>query len=229
MKSPNNLADFVEWDVKNWGAALEFWRTHSSKELSGCSALELGCGRGGLSLWLAANGAQVVCSDLNGPREEAKIKHKQHGVSNLVSYQAIDATNIPYEEEFDVIVFKSALGGIGRLKQRELQARAMAEIHKSLKKGGELYFAENLVASPLHKFLRKSFVQWGKSWRYVSLEEMQEFLQPFGEVEYTTIGFAGTFGRTEAQRNFLGTVDRLLLDRIVPSRWRYIMAGVARK
>ena len=42
-----------------------------------------------------------------------------------------------------------------------------------------VFFAENLVASPLHTLFRRRFVKWGTEWRYVSLEEMHEFLLPF--------------------------------------------------
>ena len=35
-------------------------------------------------------------------------------ISSLIIYQDIDATNIPYENYFDIIVFKSIIGGIGR-------------------------------------------------------------------------------------------------------------------
>jgi hypothetical protein len=58
---------------------------------------------------------------------------------------------------------------------------------------------------------------------------MKEFLSPFSHLEYHTFGFAGAFGRSEPQRNFLGTVDQTLLDRIIPEAWRYIIAGVAVK
>jgi SAM-dependent methyltransferase len=231
MDSKNTLADFVEWDVRNWAVALDFWKTHSSQGLSGRSVLEVGCGYGGLTLWLVSQGAKVVCSDVNGPLERAVNKHRAKGISHLVQYQAIDATNIPYTEQFDVVLFKSILGGIGQPHpgSKELQAKAILEMHKALKKGGELFFAENLTASPLHKFLRRRFIKWGNTWRYPTLEEMQEFLSPFSEINYTTIGFAGTFGRTERQRNILGRADRMLIDRVVPVKWKYIIAGVARK
>jgi SAM-dependent methyltransferase len=129
-------------------------------------------------------------------------------------------------EKFDVIVFKSMLGAINT---RELQAKAINEMHKALKKGGELFFAENLTASSLHGFLRRKFVKWGNEWRYVTLEEMTAFLSPFSDLNTQAVGFAGTFGRTEKQRNLLGVSDRLLFDRVIPKHWKYILLGVARK
>lgn len=229
MNSQYSLADFIEWDVRNWGVALNYWKTHSSQSLSGCSALEVGCDYGGLSLWLASEGARVTCSDVRGPKPEAITKHQASGLSHLFEYKSVDAMNIPYAEEFDVVLFKSILGNIGDPCTKETQSQAIGEMHKALKKGGELFFAENLSASPLHKFLRRKYVKWGTTWRYPSIAEMLEFLKPFSEVSYTTIGFAGTFGRSEKQREMLGGADRMLIDRVVPERWRYIIAGVARK
>jgi hypothetical protein len=102
-------------------------------------------------------------------------------------------------------------------------------MHAALRPGGVLLFAENLVASPIHRHLRRRFVAWGDRWRYVTIEEMNAFLGPFSTVRERTFGFAGAFGRTERQRSSLATVDATGLDRIVPAQWRYIIAGVATK
>jgi SAM-dependent methyltransferase len=222
----NELQKFVEWDVRNWSAALDFWLANSTQNLSESRVLELGTDYGGLSLWFASQGARVISSDLNGVRREAVERHAQSECAPLIEHLAVDATQIPFENEFDVVVFKSVLGGI---TPKERQARALREIHKALKPGGELFFAENLVASPVHMFFRRRAIKWGKTWRYVTAEEMREFLAPFAETRLATNGFAGTFGRTEAQRSLLALGDRLIFDRLVPDRWKYIMTGVARK
>ena len=221
-----NLSDFVEWDVRNWSAALDFWRANSGKRLAECRVLEIGADYGGLSLWLASQGARVVSSDLYGVRREAVERHRQSDFGHLIEHRAIDAARIPHREEFDVVVFKSVLGFFDA---KERQAQVLREIHRALKPGGELYFAENLVASPVHMFFRRRAVKWGRSWRYVTIEEMREFLAPFAETRLRTNGFAGTFGRTETQRRLLALTDRLIFDRLVPARWQYILAGVARK
>jgi SAM-dependent methyltransferase len=229
MKLRPANSKFIEWDVRNWSPAIDYWKSLSSQKIAGCSALEVGAGYGGLSLWLASEGAKVTCSDLHGPQPEAEAKHTDANISHLLTYEAVDAANIPYTSEFDIVLFKSMLGIVGDPCTKESQARAIGQMHKALKDNGELFFAENLAASPLHRFLRRKYVEWEQIWRYPSLGEMLEFLSPFSKVSYTTVGFAGTFGRTEAQRNVLGIADGLLIDRIVPVSWRYIMIGVARK
>jgi SAM-dependent methyltransferase len=223
-----NLTDFVEWDLANWSPALDFWLQSTSLDVSNVWVLELGAGLGGLSLWLALKGARVVCSELNGASAEARALHGKYNVQRLITYQAIDATSIPYEGQFDIILFKSVLGDIGRGGRRELQDKAMREIYKSLKPGGELWFAENLTGSALHRFSRK-FIKRGSLWRYVSLEEIGQFLSPFRQHAYHTTGFLGVFGRSGLPRDLLGALDRSLFNHVVPERWRYVVMGTAKK
>ncbi len=229
LTNETHLADFLGWDVCNWSKALNYWAAHTEKDISKCSALELGARNGGLSLWLALSGARVLCSDIDDPGDTAGKLHHSHGISQRIQYGSIDVTDIPYENEFDIIVFKSVLGAVGRHGGTDSQFKALSEIHKALKKGGELFFAENLIGSSAHQFLRRKFVPWGRSWRYASVSDMQEFMVPFSKVEYCTFGFSGTFGRNEWQRNMLGALDKAFFNYVVPPRWRYIIAGVARK
>jgi SAM-dependent methyltransferase len=224
-----NPAEIVEWDVENWSAALDYWQRHSTLTLSTCTALEIGSRHGGLSLWLALAGASVVCSDLREPTDAAVRKHERYGVSKSVRYARVDALHVPYAEAFDLLVFKSVLGGIGYGGGRERQRQAVSEMHKALKPGGELWFAENLVGSPVHRVLRDRFVDWAPRWRYVSMGELVEFLEPFASLTCHTLGVLGTFGRSERQRAILGRIDRLVVNALVPASWRYIAVGVARK
>jgi SAM-dependent methyltransferase len=229
MHHTSGLNDIIEWDVVNWSTALEYWKKNSNQDIALVKALEIGSGYGGLSLWAALNGMKVLCTDIEGPSNEALEKHKKYNVTHLINYETLNALSIPYREEFDVVLFKSVLGGIGRFNNKADQIKAIYEIHKSLKNGGELWFAENLVASPIHQILRRKYIAWGSQWRYVSIQEMKEYLSIFSEAKYTTVGFLGTFGRSESQRAILGKIDRIIADKLVPESWRYIVIGVARK
>jgi SAM-dependent methyltransferase len=191
--------------------------------------LEVGARRGGVSLWLALQGHRVVCSDLEDNSEVASALHRQYGVADRITYEAIDATAIPYENFFDAIAFKSVLGGVAWDGNASRQAAAVEQMHRALKPGGVLLFAENLKGSPLHQAARKRFTRWNSIWRYVSMSEMLTYLEPFSNIEYETTGFAGLFGRTAPLASILGKADGVIFDRIVPPAGRYIMYGVARK
>jgi SAM-dependent methyltransferase len=220
--------DIIQWDIKSWSKALAYWNTKTEWDKIQ-NGLELGGREGGLSLWLALKGKATVCSDLKDVKNTAEQLHLRHNISSLVEYQDIDATNIPYENHFDVIVFKSIIGGIGSNENYEIQQKVFKEIHKALKPGGKLLFAENLVASKFHQLLRKKFVNWGGSWRYVSITEMKEFLKDFSSFEIKANGFLGTFGRNERQRYFLSTLDELVFNKVCPDNWKYIVYGMAEK
>jgi SAM-dependent methyltransferase len=220
--------DIVQWDVNSWSRVFEIWESklNAHPDMRG---LELGGRQGGLTLWLALKGIKTICSDMENTEETAAPLHEKHQIGVLVEYQNIDATQIPFENYFDVIVFKSIIGGVGSNDNLEAQKAAFQQIYKALKPGGKLLFAENMVASPLHLFFRKRFVNWGARWRYVTLQEMRDFLQDFSNVELKTTGFFATFGRSESQRKFLSFFDRIIFNHITPKSWRYIGYGVAEK
>lgn len=223
------LDEVIEWDIRNWSKAVAFWEENSRINLKQSRALEIGARNGGLSLWLAAKGSQVVCSDFGGPTDAAYKKHRAHGVSDQIQYADDNAMNLPYCEEFDVVIFKSVLGGLIETGGPGSQAEAVKEVYRALKPGGELLFAENLQASSLHKFFRHRKVEWASEWYYPTIGEIVEYLRPFSSFDYRTFGFCGVFGRTESQRKILSLLDTYIFDHISPSKSHYIIAGVARK
>lgn len=223
------MTDVLAWDAGNWSIALDYWKRHGQLSAGPLQCLEIGANQGGLSAWLASMGHDVVCSDLRGCEDRARPLIERSGVIDRVRFEDIDATAIPYENHFDIVIFKSVLGGVGHGDAVERQRAAIASIHGALKPGGRLLFAENLTGSGLHKFFRRHFVRWGNGWRYVTIEEMRDFLRPFSTLTYDTTGVLGTFGRSEPQRRMLAQVDRAALNAAVPPHWRYIMYGVATK
>ena len=221
------ISDIIGWDVVNWSKCLNYWEKYLV-ESENKVGLEVGGRQGGLSLWLAHHKMHVVCSDIADTKSAAILLRNKHYLSERITDKIIDATNIPYNDYFDIVVFKSILGGIGRNDNKDLQIKTIKEIYKSLKPGGMLLFAENLDASPLHRFLRKRCLSWGNSWRYVKVAEMKQFLSDFSQVDFETAGFLGCFGRNELQRTFLARADSVLTF-FIPQAWRYIIFGVAIK
>jgi SAM-dependent methyltransferase len=188
------LRDFLQWDIDTWKYALYHWDTVLEGYLQDkgqeVRALDLGARDGGLSLYLAEKGFEVVCSDVQGPTELARELHALYGLSDRVTYQAVDATAIPFEDgRFDVVIFKSILGGIGTFMNYAAIQTAVGEMRRVLKPGGLLLFAENQRGSRFHQKARSLFVPWGNRWYYVSLQEIEELLTGFLTCEIRTYGF----------------------------------------
>ncbi len=222
------VEDVLQWDILSWSKALNLWNAYITKHEGG-KALELGANKGGLSLWLAKKGYNVVCTDLENVEQNSKELHEKYEASDKITYLDVDATNIPFEAHFDLIVFKSILGGIGRNENTELQQETFDQIYKALKPGGILLFAENLSATGLHRFARKKFTTWGKSWYYPTYDEMLNYLDKFEIKKIHTNGFLATFGRSEKQRKNLAKLDRALFDPLLSKRSHYIVYGIAQK
>jgi SAM-dependent methyltransferase len=181
-----------------------------------------------LSLWAALKGHEVTCSDLFSPKDLASSLHEKYQVVNKVYYEALDVTDLPYENHFDIIFLKSILSSIGSNDRKDLQLKAIREIYKSLKPGGKLLFAENLSATSVHNIGRRIFVKWSKSLRYSSKKEIMEYLSEFKNIETRKIGFLGALGRNEKQRSYLGRIDKIF-QKVIPNSWKYLIIGVAEK
>jgi hypothetical protein len=58
---------------------------------------------------------------------------------------------------------------------------------------------------------------------------MKQFLKHFSSFNIMTTGVLGAFGRNESQRNFLSTMDKLIINKLCPDNWKYIIYGIAEK
>lgn len=223
---PEVIDDIIGWDIDNWKRALELWNDLKI-DFNGKMTIAVGEQHGGLTLWLALqDGNKVYSTDINGVTPLAKELHQRYNVTDKITYENADLLNLHYgDNTFDVLVFKSVLGGLREFKK---QQRAMEEVYRVLKPGGWLLFAENTTATPVHMMLRRFFSQVGAYWRYMKINELLDMLKSYSEVLFTTYGFFGTFGRNESQRKILAGFDKKL-DKIIPRKNKYIFMAACRK
>jgi SAM-dependent methyltransferase len=224
------LSDIFGWDVITWSSSLEHWQRHATVDFTRSTALEIGAGQsGGVSLWLALQGCEVVCSTLGEVPPGVRALHRRYGVAHRVRYASLDVLDLPDRDAYDVIAFKSVLGGIGANGRADLQAYAIERLYAALKPGGNLLFAENLAATRVHAALRARFGAGKDGWRYVTVREMEQLLRPFTAVHHRTTGFVGARGASETQMRMSGAVDRFLCRWLVPASWQYVLMGTAIK
>jgi SAM-dependent methyltransferase len=144
----------------------------------------------------------------------------------VIVHEDIDATIAHHYEEFDIVVFKSVLGSTG---DEGAQRKVVEGCRRALRPGGELWFAENLRASSMHRVARRIFIPWARSWVYLDIADVEGLLRDFGDTTLSAWGVLGAFGRNEYQRSALAGLDRAGAERLFPRRSRYVVAGVARK
>jgi ubiquinone/menaquinone biosynthesis C-methylase UbiE len=216
--------EIFQWDVKNWSKGLVLWEQYL-QNAEGKTALTIGEREGGMSLFLAQKGVKVTCTDINEFPESTASLHQKYNVQEKITYTQADATALPFpDNHFDVVMFKSV---IGALASKEKQQLAINELHRVLKPGGHLLFAENLAATSFHKAVRKRFIKWATYWRYLSFKKDQDLFSKFAENKFKTYGFWACFGRSEKQRRILSFPDKCSV--ILPKSWRYILFGACKK
>jgi SAM-dependent methyltransferase len=223
------MHDIVGWDVRTWATAIQFWDDTLGESDRPLICLELGAGPGGPSLWLALKGHSVLCSNREWTEAHAGPLHARYPDAKGIRYEDIDVTAIPYENHFDVIVFKSVLGGVATAGA-DLPRQAIEQIMRALKPGGRLLFAENIRGTPLHRAARAlAYRMRRSSWVFPSLAQIEALLGGFGHRDVRTTGVLAMFGVTEGQRRALAGADARVVNRATPRSWRYVSYGVATK
>lgn len=141
----------------------------------------------------------------------------------------VPAPTSPQGESFDLIIFKSILGGISRDKQLHRAKEAITNMHALLKPGGTILFAENLRGSFMHRLARKLFVKWGDSWNYLTISELEELFSEFESVEIKATGFATAFGKGKRLSGFFGFWDQWVFNPLFGKGMKYVGYGKGRK
>ncbi len=220
--------DALGWDTENWSRGLKY--LEKEIELKDKKVLELGCGglNGGLSLWAACKGAkEIICSTYGNVINVTREIHRDYNI-DFIKYSDVNALDIPYENEFDLIMFKSMLGGIAR-ENFSYNQLVLKNCAKALKAGGLLIFAENLTSTYFHSFFRKKIKKM--TWHYYELNELENEIKKIEDLEiikHKEFGFIACFGINEKQRIMLGKLDSML-EKLCPDKWKYIQFWIIKK
>lgn len=224
------LAGLAEWP------AIE----RAIAPLEGRRILELGCGRGRFSVWMAKRGALVTAVDV-GPNliAAARLIAETNGVA--ATFTLADITSLPFEDgSFDTVVGIAVLHHLAKVDM----AAAVREAARVLRPGGVAVFREPIEDSAVFSFMqnlipagrrgsrdyRPSLLS-GRAWRtYVAEAEdrtltAKEVRAAGTDFHETVIRRFGLLVRLErlvgrGARPRLMAVDRVLLARL-PFLGRY--------
>lgn len=199
--------------------------------LEGKSVLDVGCGRGELSVFMALHGAKVSGFDLSklGIESAARLA-ATNGVADRCNFSCQSASKMSFDDEsFDVVVYNAVLHHA--LKYPNIRE----ETFRVLKPGGICVFAEGIRGNPLYRSARsvKRAItrEQVKGDVDIDLEDMRRFSQGFTDVHIEvfclTLGVKQLIGKPygngplrRAVFYVLSKIDRAALA-IFPSLKRY--------
>jgi SAM-dependent methyltransferase len=231
------LDDIIGWDVRNWSGCLFYWQPWlDALNVKTARILVLGERNGGISLWFAKLGFNVLCTDYGPFNARVQPLHQRWEVQDRVEYASADVFNLHYPDGwFDVVACKSVLGGIAldykdnSTRTLENQKLAVMEIKRVLKPAGIFLGAENLTGTGLHMLMRKMRTKGNLGWRYLTISEIRWMFDGYSECQQEAHGFLGTHWFRGRGLNGLCAWADGCLSRILPDDWLYISFIRARK
>jgi SAM-dependent methyltransferase len=186
-------AEYVEQGRRNWASAEPSWGLYSvpesevgllPRDIEGRDSIELGCGTGYVSAWLARRGARPVGIDNSEVQlANARAFQQEFGIEFPLLHG--DAENVPFpDESFDI-----AISEYGASIWCD-PYRWIPEAARLLRPGGELVFLVNSVLAVLcgpddsnepagHQLLRPLFGMHRVEWPD---EDAVEFNLPAGKM-----------------------------------------------
>ncbi len=191
MEIPSDAALFEE----DLGQSLAFMLARLG-DLRGQRVIDLGCGPGDFSIFVARHGALVEAVDVGATALEiTRQRAIANGVTDLVRTHLMPAERL----DFPAATFDWVLG-FGVLHHTDL-ATLGAEIRRVLKPGGKALFREPLGANPVLEFARRHLPYRGK---YHSRHERP--------LTYTDIAALGSYFRATETREFylFSSLSRIL-------------------
>lgn len=234
VKTDFPVQDIIRWDVLNWSRLIDEWLPLLEQLPKNCKVLAIGEREGGLSLWLALMGFDVLCTDFKDIAPIASPLHQQYGVADKIQYATLDIVNDQWPaEQFDLIIAKSVIGGLKGIRSRsssrsvEAQQQGLHNIYRQLKPGGYLLCAENMHGSRLRALLRNRGRK-KPGWRHLTYRELPHLFAAFSLVQIKTFGILPTFFSGKLL-NSIAYYINVCLSPLLPAGSGYIGFITARK
>lgn len=141
--------------------------------LSGGDALELGCGTGDVSAFLATErGLRVVGGDVDP--EQVALARSRHAETPHLTFAVIDARRLEYDDAtFDVVVVQNVLHHIPDWRA------AVREIARVLRPGGYVLWLDVTTPAPLKPLL----LPWRRQFGLYTARESHAAFRSVGLVE----------------------------------------------
>lgn len=220
--------------MSNWSQLINYWQPVLEKLPRSSKVLAIGERNGGLSLWLALMGFQVICTDINDIAEQAKQLHTRYNVADKIEYKTFDVVNDTWPaEQFDIIIAKSVIGGVKSIRSDassrtfKTQQQAVDNIHSMLKTDGYFFSAENMQGGIITRLYRK-LGNRTSGWRYLTYSELQILFSHFAIVQTKTFGILPTLFSFRVYNRIAFWINKYVLF-FLPSRTKYIAFTIARK
>jgi 2-polyprenyl-3-methyl-5-hydroxy-6-metoxy-1,4-benzoquinol methylase len=211
----------------------------SLNSLKGKKLLELGCGRGDLSVFLAKQGAKVTGVDAGENLIVAATLLAEVNQANC-EFQVANITDLPFEADTYDMVLGIAI--LHHLSQSDLN-KALQETYKVLTENGVAFFVEPVEDSKVFNFIQNIFPRQKKGSRYhrpsiLQRKAWKEYVEKLDDRALTTkeLRSAGKQFKTVKKQSYgflirlqgligkrfggtLMIVDRILLRIISPLRY----------
>lgn len=227
------IQDIIRWDVLNWSELMDHWMSILEQLPRNSKVLAIGEREGGLSLWLALMGFDVVCTDITDVSSTAGSLHARYNVADKITYKTLDIVNDEWPaQQFDLIIAKSIIGGLkaqrnnAATRNREVQQKAVHNIYSLLKPGGYFLSAENMSGNMLTRLLRGKSAN--KGWLHLEYAGIPTLFAPFSLVQIKTFGILPTFFPGKPVNAAMYLLNKYVLS-FLPAGSRYIAFVAARK
>lgn len=159
------------------------------QDLNGKSALDLGCGRGEVSVQLARLGAQVTGVDVSAESlSRAGALSQTHGVSHLIDLREGDAEALPLDDNaFDLAVSAGVMSFVDF-------DRAAAELARVTRRDGTAVILDTLGHNPVARMGRRRRLVQGETTRFqveniLTCNHLDRLRAHFGHVEVHVFDF----------------------------------------